>query len=61
MRKGEKRFAGCGDEPSVTEMLNDPIIHLIMQRDGVDEADLVRIIVSAQRSFETRRELNCAA
>ncbi len=42
-------FTRSGAEPSLTEVLGDPLVQLIMQRDGVKEADLRRLIDAARR------------
>lgn len=38
----------AGIEPSLCEALADPLVHLVMQRDGVSRADLVAVIRAAQ-------------
>jgi hypothetical protein len=40
----EKRF---DEEPSIEEMLADPIVRLIMQRDGVLAGDVRAVLVAA--------------
>ena len=40
----EKRF---DREPSIDEMLDDPIVHLLMQRDGLRPEDVRAIWVAA--------------
>lgn len=39
------RWSAAGDEPSITDVLNDPIVHTLMRADGVHVADLLAIIV----------------
>ncbi len=36
--------AGC--EPTLSEILADPIVHLVMQRDGLSPADIIAAIRS---------------
>jgi hypothetical protein len=43
-------------EPPLSELLADPILHLLMERDGISLADLERLIESARR----RRKLDPA-
>ena len=31
-------------EPHVDEMLADPLVHLVMQRDGVSEDEILRVL-----------------
>ena len=46
------RLADCwksaGAEPSLEEILADPVLHLVMRRDGVSLAELRNIIAAAQ-------------
>jgi hypothetical protein len=37
----------AGDEPAIDEMIADPIVELVMRRDGVDEAALRRTLAEA--------------
>ena len=43
-------------EPPLSELLADPILHLLMERDGISLAELQRVIESARR----RRKLDPA-
>ena len=36
-------------EPPLSELLADPILHLLMERDGISLAELERLIESARR------------
>ncbi len=55
------RFAG--EEPALDELLADPLLHLVMKRDGVSEAALqavieaarVKLAARARRATESRR------
>ena len=38
------RWSEAGDEPSITDVLSDPIVHSLMRADGVHIADLLAII-----------------
>lgn len=33
----------CGREPTLTELLNDPIVHLVMRADGVTKSDILSL------------------
>ena len=34
-------------EPAVSDMLADPVVHLVMKRDGVSREDILRVLHSA--------------
>jgi hypothetical protein len=40
---------GCNREPSLDDMLADPIVHLLMGSDGVQAADVRRALFSAMQ------------
>lgn len=35
-----RRFAGAGDEPYLDDLLKDPLVHLILARDGLDPVEV---------------------
>ena len=37
-------------EPPLSELLADPILHLLMERDGISLSELERVIESARRN-----------
>ena len=41
----------CG-EPKLSELLSDPILHLLLDRDGVSVEDLRELIQRARRQCE---------
>lgn len=41
---------GLSDEPSLHEILNEPIIQAVMRRDLVQERDLLMLIESIRRN-----------
>ena len=41
-------YATAGIEPPLEELLDDPIAHLVMRRDGVDVADVWRWVNEAR-------------
>ena len=47
-------------EPALDDVLNDPIVHLIMKADGVTEADL-RVLVATLRERLNRSDALRAA
>jgi hypothetical protein len=44
-------------EPSIDEMLADPIVQMIMQRDGVNDADMRGQIARIRQAFATHPTL----
>jgi hypothetical protein len=38
-------------EPPLSELLADPILHLLMERDGISLSELERLIESARRRW----------
>lgn len=40
-------------EPSLEEMLAEPIIQLVMKRDGIDESDMRGHLDRAQRAYDS--------
>ena len=45
----ESTYARAGPEPPLDEMLDDPVVQLIMQADHVPPADVRRLLETAQR------------
>lgn len=45
-------YAAAGIEPPLEELLNDPITHLLMRRDGIDVADVRRAITASRSDAE---------
>jgi hypothetical protein len=52
---GNRRPRRLDQEPTIRELLDDPVIEAIMARDGVARADLVHLIDEV-RGRLTRRE-----
>ena len=50
---------GLHPEPMVDELLRDPIAHLLMRRDGVEEAALRRLLGEMSRRIAPRK-VECA-
>ena len=50
----ERRWSTAGTEPALADMLADPIVHLVMRRDGVTEDALRRVIEAAQAMLRSR-------
>jgi hypothetical protein len=46
--RGHDVWAEAGCEPSLAEVLDDPLVHLVMRRDGVELLQLRQIIAQAQ-------------
>jgi hypothetical protein len=45
----ESAYARAGPEPPLDEMLDDPLVQLMMQADQVPPADVRRLLATAQR------------
>jgi hypothetical protein len=52
-----RAWSVAGQEPALGEILADPLVHLVMRRDGVSRAELERVIARAQAKL--RREPCC--
>jgi len=48
-------------EPTLDDLLRDPIVHLVMQRDGIDERTVRQIVKEAARKFHGQEMPQCAA
>jgi hypothetical protein len=46
-----RRYASAGPEPSLREMLADPIVHAVMRRDGITREELVAVVERAARAI----------
>lgn len=46
-------------EPSLKEILDEPIVRMLMERDGVRRVDVERIVTGLDRRFLSRRR-QCA-
>ena len=60
------RFSWCRrihGEPPIEELLHDPILHLVMKRDGVSAEELSEVIAEARAKLrrDLCRELDPAA
>jgi hypothetical protein len=42
-------WSRAGIEPRLNDLLNDPIVRLVMRRGKVSRADLLKIVAQAQR------------
>ena len=51
-----RRYQRGGTEPSLDEVLCDPMIHLLMKRDRVDEDDLLHLIAVVRRGLAASSE-----
>ena len=49
----------AGKEPSLREVLADPLVHLVMRRDGVTLAQLEALLGRAKERAKERRSLCC--
>jgi hypothetical protein len=51
----------CHGEPSLTELLNEPIVQQLMARDGTSERQVRAIAILARRRIEQQRRRAPAA
>jgi hypothetical protein len=51
----EEIMAHICREPSLAQMLADPVIQALMASDGVDRSELDEVIAAARRRIERRR------
>ncbi len=49
------------DEPSLDEMLSDPIVRLVMRRDGIDAAEVLKTMEGVWRRLKLSRTGGAAA
>ncbi len=54
-------WLGAGQEPDLAEVLADPLVHLVMRRDGVTPAALAAVIAAARARWRGDRCWHCAA
>lgn len=47
----ERRVLEFDGEPSLEEMLDDPVIQAVMAQDGVERQELVDLVASIQSAF----------
>ena len=43
-----ENWARAGVEPSLADLMHDPIVHLIMRRDNVAPSDLLKVVARAR-------------
>ena len=43
---------GLDDEPSLVELLDDPVIQAVMAQDGVAREEIIDLVASIQSSFD---------
>jgi hypothetical protein len=51
----------AGEEPSLAEVLADPLVHLVMRRDGVSRSQLETVIARARARRRGAACCRCAA
>lgn len=52
--RAQSRWERSGQEPRLEEMLADPMIELVMKRDGLTRDDLVALVQEARRRIGRR-------
>lgn len=50
-------YAHAGEEPSLDDLLEDPIMHLVLARDGLDGAEVRARMVAAAHDLRKTRSL----
>ena len=50
-----------GGEPSIAELLSDPIVELVLRRDGLTRRDVWRAVEAARRRLSQARAASSAA
>jgi hypothetical protein len=48
-------YSTAGIEPTIAEVLAEPIVRTLMKRDAISEATLVRVIANARAQLAERR------
>jgi hypothetical protein len=51
----------AGREPALADVLVDPLVHLVMRRDGITLPELLRAIADAQSAARRRLCARCVA
>lgn len=46
-------FARAGHEPSLQDMLSDPVVHAVMRRDSLTTHDILTVMENARRSLRS--------
>ena len=49
---GKPDWSKAGIEPSLTEVMNDPIVHLVMRRDSLTSDEVWSVINAARRRLK---------
>jgi hypothetical protein len=49
--RGRADWSRAGAEPSVAEVLEDPLVHLVLRRDGLTPSDLRRAMETARSGW----------
>jgi hypothetical protein len=55
------RWRVAGTEPDLAEVLAEPMVHLLMQRDGVSRCALARVLATARAALRRGLCLDLAA
>ena len=54
------RFTQAGIEPSLRELMNDPLTHAVMRRDNVTAHDLSSVVAKARARIRAAQEGDAA-
>jgi hypothetical protein len=58
--KIDRLWRNAGEEPDLADVLGDPLVHLVMRRDGVSLGQLEAVIAQARATLQVRL-CRCAA
>jgi len=53
-------WSEAGVEPSITDVLGDPIVHTLMRADGVHMADLLAIVFGSDDRSPSESDRSCS-
>jgi hypothetical protein len=59
--RGSRSWTEFGEEPSLAEVMADPIVHLVMARDHLTHADVESAVALGRRQLRSRLCRRCAA
>lgn len=48
------KWSQRGEEPNLEELLNDPIVELVMARDNLKADDVIQVVQKAKQHFDKK-------
>lgn len=55
-----KKWSIRGEEPLLDELMQDPIIELVMKRDNLAVQDVWKVVINAKRHIDKKAHLEAA-